>query len=940
MASSIQLLRSNNPKERPFPGNLLDGQPAINTNVEEPGLFFKANDGSIVKIGPATITSDGNPPNTGGTGQPGNTIGELWLDKALIPPVFKIYDGSQWIEAGSGGGGETPGVFVRWVYTATGGETALSGFSGGILLQYQTGREQVYTNGALLTPSLDYLAINGSSLTNLQPLSPGDLVVVLSSLPLDGAGVTSINGLTGTVSLTAGSLNAYNKEEVNELLSEQNNIIFITQAQGNDPQVNVDAVTTERDAASFLRKTTLGPTPPEIENLLQIGSKRQWLLDQISSSFDNSTFSEWDDSGEVLKHKPGWFGNVGLSLRWPINTSVSGTGLAWWRPGDYMVSRAILSAFIRNNPVVGGMGSLDPSATYKDPRKSLLCKVTWVLSKFFPVSIPGNGFDETPGLSIIEWYSLLGRYAFSNYADLLEAVTYNTSMAAMLTHLRNKKESPSGNQPDENYAREIIQLFTIGLYQLNIDGSFVLDENGNRIENYDNTDIYQMSRVFTGLTRWDRPSNHYYDDSPARELDMEGGGTNNVLIDGLAFQVENIVYGTARLARYIEKGKTYRIFSLGTTDFVSFGALSPVSIGQLFTATASGTINSGSGEVEEQLVYPPGMIPRLKHYIPWYEFGEKSLPNIGINIPANTDPVTNIKLAIQGLISHPSCAPYVAKSLIKLTITSNPSPEYVARVASVFRNNGKGVAGDMISVWIAIFTDPEANYTADSSRVSGRVRDGFECYCNVYRSLDASSFIGSSITQQPPFNDPNNEVVSRYDLYWEGQYQSGLFPGLIEQREFGTGMASFGSWPFMSFSIFGYYSLDFSIPPALDWGVSVPELGSLPPNTLLRAHNALANNVRVLNPVSYRNRIANLNSVPINTVFIRSFSDVIGDLNSADNIVNKLDLILCGGGLDVQQKRTIVQYLETLPSSSQNQRDDRVSRAIVMLLSSPEFWIN
>jgi hypothetical protein len=68
MASSIQLLRSNNPNERPFPGNLLDGQPAINTNAEEPGLFFKATDGSIVKIGPAAITSDGNPPNTGGTG--------------------------------------------------------------------------------------------------------------------------------------------------------------------------------------------------------------------------------------------------------------------------------------------------------------------------------------------------------------------------------------------------------------------------------------------------------------------------------------------------------------------------------------------------------------------------------------------------------------------------------------------------------------------------------------------------------------------------------------------------------------------------------------------------------------------------------------------------------------------------------------------------------
>jgi hypothetical protein len=97
MASSIQLLRSNNAKERPFPGNLLDGQPAINTNEQEPGLFFKVSDGSIVKIGPASITSDGSPPNSNSQGLSGNSKGELWLDASFDPPVFKIYDGSTWV---------------------------------------------------------------------------------------------------------------------------------------------------------------------------------------------------------------------------------------------------------------------------------------------------------------------------------------------------------------------------------------------------------------------------------------------------------------------------------------------------------------------------------------------------------------------------------------------------------------------------------------------------------------------------------------------------------------------------------------------------------------------------------------------------------------------------------------------------------------------------
>jgi hypothetical protein len=109
MASSIQLLRSNIEQERPFPGNLLDGQPAINTNGQEPGLFFKASDGSIVKVGPAAITLDGNPPNTNGTGQLGNTVGELWVDKSNSSAVLKIFDGFSWVNvSGSGGGVEVP----------------------------------------------------------------------------------------------------------------------------------------------------------------------------------------------------------------------------------------------------------------------------------------------------------------------------------------------------------------------------------------------------------------------------------------------------------------------------------------------------------------------------------------------------------------------------------------------------------------------------------------------------------------------------------------------------------------------------------------------------------------------------------------------------------------------------------------------------------------
>jgi len=185
MASSIQLLRSNNAQERPFPGNLLDGQPAINTNSQEPGLFFKANDGTVIKIGPAAITSDGNPPNAGAVGQPGNTVGELWLDKSLSIPVLKVYDGVQWVDAGSGGSG-SPGVVTlqRWIKTAIGGETSFSGPDDSAqVLNYTPGLEEVFINGVLITRNTDYSATSGISISFSSPLSPGDVITVLGWAP-------------------------------------------------------------------------------------------------------------------------------------------------------------------------------------------------------------------------------------------------------------------------------------------------------------------------------------------------------------------------------------------------------------------------------------------------------------------------------------------------------------------------------------------------------------------------------------------------------------------------------------------------------------------------------------------------------------------------------------------------------------------------------------
>ncbi|MEL7231449.1 MAG: DUF1800 family protein [Pseudomonadota bacterium] len=119
------------------------------------------------------------------------------------------------------------------------------------------------------------------------------------------------------------------------------------------------------------------------------------------------------------------------------------------------------------------------------------------------------------------YQDVLSRNAFGNYRTMLQDVTYSPEMAEWLTYMRNRKGDPrTGRMPDENYAREILQLFTIGLIELNQDGTPRTGSNGRQIETYDNDDIIGLARVFTGLSYkgpkfWDRD-----DDSDYQPLQM------------------------------------------------------------------------------------------------------------------------------------------------------------------------------------------------------------------------------------------------------------------------------------------------------------------------------------------------------------------------------------------------------------------------------------
>jgi uncharacterized protein (DUF1800 family) len=102
--------------------------------------------------------------------------------------------------------------------------------------------------------------------------------------------------------------------------------------------------------------------------------------------------------------------------------------------------------------------------------------------------------------AIASFYDLLLEHSFGSYEELLLAVTLHPAMGAYLSHLNNdRSDSSLGRFPDENYAREIMQLFSIGLFELKPDGTPRLDTNGDPIPTYDNGDVTEMAKVFTGL---------------------------------------------------------------------------------------------------------------------------------------------------------------------------------------------------------------------------------------------------------------------------------------------------------------------------------------------------------------------------------------------------------------------------------------------------------
>ena len=127
-----------------------------------------------------------------------------------------------------------------------------------------------------------------------------------------------------------------------------------------------------------------------------------------------------------------------------------------------------------------------------------------------------------PAYVMAAYWDVLCANAFGNYRALLEAITLNLAMGNYLNTRGNKKADGKGSAPDENYAREVMQLFSIGLVLLNPDGTPKLDANGSTIDTYSNADITEVAKVFTGY------DTDISQNTPITPNPVTGGGTDNV----------------------------------------------------------------------------------------------------------------------------------------------------------------------------------------------------------------------------------------------------------------------------------------------------------------------------------------------------------------------------------------------------------------------------
>jgi uncharacterized protein (DUF1800 family) len=421
-------------------------------------------------------------------------------------------------------------------------------------------------------------------------------------------------------------------------------------------------------------------------------------------------------------------------------------------------------------------------------------RMTLALSQIIVVGLDGLPIQFRQ-FAAARYFDILEENAFGNYRTLLEKISTSVAMGAYLTFRGNQKADSAGRVPDENYARELLQLFTIGLYELNLDGTLKL-VNGKPDETYGQDDISNLARVFTG---WDYATT--VNTTPDR---------NGV----------------------------------------------PMAL-------------NGSRHSPEAKVF------------------------LGKTIPAGTDGVTSLKIALDHIFAHPNVAPFVSQQLIQKFVTSNPSPAYVQRVATVFNNNGAGVKGDLKEVLRAILTDPEAT-TISTSSSNGKLKEPLLRFIQWAKAFGATTNAASAVDQWKIGNlsDPATRL---------------------------------GQSPGRSPSVFNFFRPGY-IPPASQFAtlkMTAPEFQITHESSVVGYLNFMQSTI--INGVG--------DVKPNYAPWLTKTTDVPA-------LIAELNKLLAAGTLSAATQTSIASAVASIANVTDADKTKRIQAAIFLVMASPEYLVN
>ncbi len=251
-----------------------------------------------------------------------------------------------------------------------------------------------------------------------------------------------------------------------------------------------ESLTSEELASRFLQQATFGPKLSEITALAATNDFAAWIEAQMALP--------------ATTHKGLWQG-IGSSFDSDADENSHEKGILWFH------------------------GSIDAPDQLRQ-------RVAWALAQIFVIGESGSK-ENSNTEQWVTYYDIFVNNAFGNFRDILQDVTLSAKMGDYLTYVNNRKAS-GVQKPDENYARESMQLMSIGLWELNQDGTFILDQDGEAIPTYDNSDIETHARVFTGLIYGRNNDNSVNRSLPMVANESRHDTDEKVLVDGTVLSAD------------------------------------------------------------------------------------------------------------------------------------------------------------------------------------------------------------------------------------------------------------------------------------------------------------------------------------------------------------------------------------------------------------------